>query len=226
MAERNGNQAQPGTSESSSGLRQCFRTPVPEIALAARLLDDAVTAHLLGHASIAEQLIRMANLREISDWTDSIWGKASPYVRYRKVADGPSILNSKQRVKSRMPSQADRRILLQRYGYHCLFCDIPLIRSEIRKLLKRFYPSALLWGDTNATQHAAFQAMWVQYDHVIPHARGGDNNLDNFVITCAACNFGRMEKTLAEVGLEDPRKREPFRSDWDGLERLLSVEAR
>jgi 5-methylcytosine-specific restriction endonuclease McrA len=61
----------------------------------------------------------------------------------------------------------------------------------------------------------------VQYDHLVPHARGGGNGLDNIVITCGPCNFGRMERTLEEVGLIDPRTRAPVRSSWDGLERYL-----
>jgi len=62
--------------------------------------------------------------------------------------------------------------------------------------------------------------MWVQYDHLLAHARSGTNDLKNIVITCAPCNFCRAEYTLAEVGLLDPLAREPIRSTWDGLERF------
>jgi 5-methylcytosine-specific restriction endonuclease McrA len=62
--------------------------------------------------------------------------------------------------------------------------------------------------------------MWVQFDHLLPHCRGGDNSLDNMVITCAPCNFGRMQYTLDEVGLINPLTREPVRTSWDGLERF------
>lgn len=85
------------------------------------------------------------------------------------------------------------------------------------------YPDAVPWGRKNSEQHAAFQAMWMQYDHVLPHAKGGTNDLSNVVISCAPCNFGRMEFTLEEVGVEDPRLREPVRSTWDGLERFLKA---
>jgi 5-methylcytosine-specific restriction endonuclease McrA len=64
--------------------------------------------------------------------------------------------------------------------------------------------------------------MWAQYDHILPHSRGGTSELSNMVVTCAPCNFGRMEFTLAEVGLADPRDRAPIRSSWDGLERFRS----
>ncbi len=74
---------------------------------------------------------------------------------------------------------------------------------------------------SNKLQHAAFQAMWAQYDHILPRARGGNNELSNIVVTCAPCNYGRGNYTLEEVGLVDPRTREPNQSTWDGLERLL-----
>jgi len=203
--------------------RLCLRTPIPEIAVAAQLLDDAVSAHLLNHPEKAQELILMADMPEIRQWVESIWGKASPYLQWRLVTPAPVVLDKTQRVQLRMPSAAEKRLLLQRDGYHCRFCGIPVIRREIRLKLRMLYPSALQWGRTNATQHAAFQAMWAQYDHILPHAKGGNNDLDNVVITCAPCNFGRMDFTLDEVGLSDPRTREPIHSNWDGLERLLQV---
>jgi hypothetical protein len=42
------------------------------------------------------------------------------------------------------------------------------------------------WGSTNASQYAGFQALWAQYDHVLPDAYGSTNDLDNQVVSCAA----------------------------------------
>ena len=172
-----------------SGKRSCFRLPIPEIALAAKFLDAAVTAHLLGHKDKADQLIRMADMPEIKSWLASIWGKASPYVQYKPVLDGPRFPQTVEKFQNRMPSQREKQLLVRRDGYHCRFCGIPLIRAEVRKALKKKYPEALRWEGTIATQHSAFEAMWLQYDHILPHARGGSNDLDNLVITCAACNY-------------------------------------
>jgi len=199
-------------------LRPCLREPIPEIAEAARYLEEAVSAHLIGRADMAEDWIRRADMPAIREWTESLWGSNSPYVKYRAVADAPPSLPKKQRVKARMPTLVEKRELHQRDGYHCRFCGIPVIPKEVREKIRKIYPYALPWGRTNVGQHAAFQAMWVQYDHVLPHARGGNNDFENMVITCAPCNFGRMDYTLEEVGLIDPRTREAVRSTWDGLE--------
>ena len=197
-----------------------LREPIPEIAEAARYLDEAVTAHLAGRFVVADELIRRTNMKVIRDWTESLWGTASPYVQFREIAGVPPSVPKAQRLHERMPTTAEKQTLLQRDGLHCRFCGIPVIRTEIRKRIHEKYPDALPWGNTNQSQHAAFQAMWVNYDHVLPHARGGTSELDNVVITCAPCNYARWNYVLEEVDLIDPRTREPVRSSWDGLERF------
>jgi hypothetical protein len=200
--------------------RPCLREPIPEIADAARYLDAAVSAHLVGRSDLAEDLIRLADMPAIREWTESLWGANSPYVKYRVVADAPPSLPEDQRINARMPTTAEKRMLHQRDGYHCRFCGIPVIRGEVRTRIGKVYPDALPWGSKNVEQHPAFQAMWLQYDHLLPHARGGNNDLENIVITCAPCNYGRWNRILEEVGVVDPRTREPVRSRWDGLERF------
>ncbi|MBI3144160.1 MAG: HNH endonuclease [Pseudogulbenkiania sp.] len=56
----------------------------------------------------------------------------------------------------------------------------------------------------------------------MPHSYGGTNDLDNLVVSCTACNFGKMSCRLEELGLSDPRARLLLQSQWDGLERLLA----
>ena len=97
---------------------------------------------------------------------------------------------------------------------------MPVIHAETRKYLQNLYPDAIPWGKTNASQHAAFQCLWLQYDHVVPHSAGGENTLDNLIITCSACNYGKMNYTVEELGLLDPRDFAPIQSNWDGLERV------
>ena len=201
--------------------RRCLREPIPEIANAARLLDAAVSAHLMGRFQLAAELIRTADIPAITDFGESLWGSRSPHRHYRSISGGPEPSHPKdRRSKERAPNAATMRQLLLRDGYHCRFCGIPVLRAEVRKRIRNVYPEDLRWGNTNAEQHAAFQLMWAYPDHVLPHARGGDSSLANLVITCAGCNFGRRHFTLAEVGVLDPRDREPVRSTWDGLERF------
>ena len=206
--------------------RLCFRAAIPEIAVAAECLNAAISAHIAGDREQAASLISAANIPAIREWVESLWGEPSPYRQFRSVPDAPPILSRAQRLVLRMPNSTEKKLLLERDGFHCRFCGIPVIRAEIRNRLRKLYPDALPWPtDSNKHQHPAFQAMWVQYDHILPHARGGTNELENMLITCAPCNYARMYYTLEEVGLADPRFREPVRSSWDGLERLLNPKA-
>jgi len=202
-------------------LKKCIRDPIPEIALAARYLNCAVTAHLKGNNYDAEMLLKKSDMPIIREWTESIWGARSPYIKHLSIPGAPPKLEKSERIKVRMPSKAGMKLLHDRDGFHCRFCEIPVIRKEVRQVLKKIYPEAVSWGRRNIEQHAALQAMWLQYDHVLPHARGGNNDLSNVVITCAPCNFGRMDNLIEEIGVIDPRTRKPFSSDWDGLERFI-----
>jgi hypothetical protein len=202
-------------------LKKCFRETIPEIYDAKKYLDAAVSAHLSGKSIIAKNLIELADMPIIREWVESIWGKNSPYITVKKIANSSPKLPKELRVKARMPNAIEKTQLHRRDGFHCRFCGVPVIRKEIRNELKKHYPMALKWGAKNIDQHSAFQAMWVQYDHILPHARGGDNNIENIVITCGPCNFGRMDSLIEEVGLLDPLSSPPIQSDWDGLERLF-----
>lgn len=200
--------------------RSCLRDPIPEIFDAARYLDAAVSAHLAEAPKLAEELINLADMPIIREWTESLWGSNSLYINIRDIPNSPPNLPKDKRVIVRMPTSTEKAQLHERDGFHCRFCGIPVIRKEVREAIKKFYPKALLWGSKNVEQHAAFQAMWLQYDHLLPHARGGDNELSNMVITCAPCNYGRCDNLVEEVGLLNPMEREPVTSLWDGLERF------
>ena len=201
--------------------RWCLRDPIPEIYEAADFLQSAVESHLKNDREKANYYFKLADMPAIRDWTESLWGTNSPYILFRSIKNAPVSLAKEDRIPVRMPTTAEKQALLDRDGYHCRFCSIPVIRKEIRNRIKSEYPESVGWESTNQSQHAAFQAMWVQYDHLLPHARGGSNDLQNMVITCAPCNYGRCSHLLEEVGLHDPRKRMPLKSDWDGLERFV-----
>lgn len=197
--------------------RRCFREPIAELFDVARYLDAGVSAHLAGNLDVAERLFALANCDVSRAWLESIWGKGSPHVVVKRLPPSPP----GPRVAVRMPTSQQKRLLHARDGFHCRFCGIPVIRPEVRRRVHELYPAAVPWGKSNDTQHAGFQALWAQYDHVVPHSHGGTNEIDNLVAACAGCNFGKMSFRLEELGLLDPRDFPPVQSQWDGLGRLL-----
>lgn len=164
----------------------------------------------------------LADVPEITAWSEPLWGAGGPWTRPLPVDEAVPSIPKAERAPVRMPTTADQAALIARDGRHCRFCGIPSICAEVRKALHRAYPDAARWGDRNAEQHAGLQAMWLQFDHFLPHARGGRNDLGNMLVTCAPCNCGRSNLALAEAGLADPRIRSPVASVCDGVERLLS----
>lgn len=200
-------------------LRLCLSDPIPQIAECAQYLADAVAAHLEGNSALAEELIRRADMPEIYKWAKPIWANSAVHLLVSELQTRPA-LSRELRSKARMPGTSLKALIHQRDGYCCRFCGMPVVRRETRTKIRNVYPNTLRWGSKEAEQHSAFQVMWAQYDHVVPHAHGGTNDLDNLILTCAPCNFGRAGYTLEEVGLADPRLRPPAKTDWDGLERF------
>ena len=213
----------------ADGLKDCFREPIPEVFEAADLLAFAVTAHLRGYTKVAEEAIRAADIPVLGEWLDSVWlgPWKPPYRAIVKVADLPPVLPKAERFVPRDASPAMKRELVARDGHHCRLCGIPLVRAEIRKKLTQLYPEAARWTGIRATeQHRGLQVMWLQYDHVMVHSRGGKTTMENIVVTCPGCNFGRDRFTMDEVSLRDPRShvRQPSWNgwrNWCGLEQIL-----
>ena len=208
--------------------RECLRNPIPEIFEAAMLLDRAVAHHMAGNRNEAARLILQTDRDDIRAFTESLWGSkaANPdqptYIRWRSISGLPEPAEGNLDRK-REPNRSDEYAIVARWGRHCVYCGVPLIRNAIPKALQAAYPDLMIWSPSNrnAEQHAAFQLMWMQFDHVVPHSRGGRTDIENVVVTCAPCNYGKGDCMLEELGLNDPRLRPAVRTSWDGLERML-----
>jgi 5-methylcytosine-specific restriction endonuclease McrA len=196
-------------------MRRCLLAPVPQISLAADLLIEAVAAHRAGDRNVAATLFLASDFQEIGHWFRTIVGPLNPDVHGRPP--NPPLLPLNERKQPRMPTAETKRTIVARDGLHCRFCESPVIPKDMILAISREYPSEAPWSTVAAEQHRFFQAMTLQYDHVVPHSRGGDSSAENVVITCAACNYGRINWTVAEVGLIDPRTQPIKCSSWDGL---------
>ena len=207
-------------------MRECLVEPSPPCFRAAALLSSAVDAHLAGDRGNAARLIHAADIPEVRAFTETVWGSGGKERHgYVNAPSAPPYLRRADRPVPRMPTLETQAAVIQRDGYHCRFCGLPVIRPAVRDLIRRAYPDVLGWGSTNPSQHAAFQCLWLQFDHVLPNSRGGPSTVENVVVTCAPRNFGRMEATLEEARLVDPLARPTPRNwagfdSWDGLERF------
>lgn len=202
--------------------RDCLIPPPPEVLRAGMYLEMAAALHRAGDRLGASEAIRAADIRECSTWADSRWGKGGPWSLPRLESEPPS----QPGIGPRRESRALEEAIVRRDGYWCRFCGIGVVRREVRKSVRLAYPEVMRWGHKNQEQHSGFQAITACFDHILPYSRGGETSLDNMVLCCWPCNNGRASLTLAEVDLNDPRKRDPSAArgweKWDGLARFSS----
>jgi 5-methylcytosine-specific restriction endonuclease McrA len=198
--------------------RTCISEPPRlEIEKAREFLVDFAAAHRAGDWEQAKKFLRLADLPAIRAWD---WPLSEKGLGFRTKAKP---VPKEQLHLLRAPGAALKRRLIARDGYHCRFCGIPLITAEIRKCIAKCYPEIVNWEGRDTIEcHAALHAMWAQFDHILAHSQGGRTDEENLVLTCTVCNFGRGNLLLEEVGVSDPRERDPVRSGWDGLERVAS----
>lgn len=70
-------------------------------------------------------------------------------------------------TKERIPLNLRKRVI-ERDGYHCVYCDDDLTKAEIHM------------------------------DHVIPESQGGPTTYDNLQVTCRKCNLAKGVLTESE----------------------------
>lgn len=206
-------------------MRRCLKEPIPEIFLAWRALSDAVDEHLAGNIEAASARFSEANSPIVWEWLNHSWINVEQHVVTRKPADDTRTVPREQRDPDRTIAKSVKSAVLVRDGYRCRYCGLPVVHSDIRKLAHSLYPDSVPWDSRRPEQqHSGFQVFWLQYDHVEPHSHGGRSSVENVVVSCALCNFGKDRFTLRQLDLEDPRDRAPVPSDFDGLERFRAVD--
>ncbi|MBB4193036.1 5-methylcytosine-specific restriction endonuclease McrA [Rhizobium aethiopicum] len=198
-----------------------IKEPIPAIFEVCGLLSAAADAHLNGERQVADALFCQADMREIWNWINPDWEKPHLNVRNHQPEGDTQEIPKTMRDPVRHPPLHVKAAVLARDGYRCRYCGIPVIHADIRKIAHALYPDAVPWQASDpGKQHAAFQCLWLQYDHVVPHSHGGASAEENIVISCALCNFGKDRYTLRQLGLCDPRLRPPTPILWNGLECL------
>ena len=201
--------------------RKCFLEPIPQLRWVADKLSDAADALVAGDSELARQRLFEADVADAFEHAYRIMGPENPTIHRRRAVSvtAPPIGNS----AIRMPAPSVARDIHSRDGWHCRYCGCRVVEKEVRYRLRALLPGAVRWGTKARDCDAGFYAITAVPDHVLPHAHGGDSDLDNIVTACWPCNFGRMNYQLEEVGIIDPRSRPPLRNEWDGLRRIMSL---
>jgi 5-methylcytosine-specific restriction endonuclease McrA len=159
----------------------------------------------------------------IAAYTSLVTGAVNPLVHWQAAMPVGDV--EYERSAQRMPSSSSERAIYVRDGWRCRYCGTRVIDRSMRARLHRCLPDVARWGARNADKHTALAALSASLDHIVPHSRGGTNDEPNLVTACNACQFGRGQWTLEEVGFFDPRVFPPVLDEWDGLTRLSRLAA-
>lgn len=202
--------------------RDSFLPLIPELDQAIELLVSAANESLEGNLTLSAALIAQADMPEIRDYFYKIAGPTNPDIHWQS-SRSKNVLPKSQRITKRMPTKKQQIEICERDGWRCRVCGIRVIAKEARDIFRKCFPKEAKWGRRNDERHAALLCLTASIDHVLPHSRGGGNDLDNVICTCGACNFGRAEWTMEEVGFSNPFLKEPIIDGWDGLRYIVNA---
>ena len=188
-------------------------TPPGWFAASAQAFRDALETAAAGDLAGSGRYLARCRSEEMSEFYIE---HAQNTHRYRVRGLGTTSMPGERSTSERYPKRLEPEVM-ERDGYHCRFCSVPVVLREAQDRLNALvgddvYPM----GRTNATRHGVRLCLTATMDHVEPHARGGGSGLDNLVTACTACNYGKGSHSLEALGLDDPRLREPVVTGWDG----------
>ncbi len=178
-------------------------------------LTQAVERARSGELELSRALLTEVDSSRLQSWY-VLHAQHAGLHRYRALGSlsRPASIRSDSR---RIPSSFTRQIY-ERDRYTCRYCHQRLIATQVFTALRNrigqdFFPM----GRGNYARHGARLVFGISVDHVIPHSQGGPTTPGNLVTSCWPCNFGKAEFAPIEIGLDDPRDRDPVASDWRGL---------
>ena len=112
--------------------------------------------------------------------------------------------------------------VFERDSYRCRYCGLRIIAKEVFAEYSRIVGSDNFSVDReNSKRNGLTLGLRGVADHVEPYASGGETNIDNLVTSCYSCNFGKAGYTLEQIGIFDPRLKQPVNDGWLGLTEFL-----
>jgi hypothetical protein len=184
------------------------------------LFEDAVKRAANGEREEAVRVLQGIKSDAMREWFDE-HGQMSGWHRVKKFGVASPKVAPDLWDAVRSPARHES-LVFQRDSYTCRYCGLRQVAKEILLAFERAVGSEEFpTQGTNAMQHGIIHGFKIVADHVVPYKCGGKTNVDNLVSACPACNYGKYNYTLEQLGLDDPRTYPPVVSGWDGLTSLL-----
>ena len=200
------------------------RSPLPYPKHFDQAIDAFVVAAkraFAGDVQEARRLMGEIADRELMVWYDQI---------AQNVGDVRYELLNQQSAYRKNGNEIDRdlrdirmRKLAARDGHHCCYCGIRVIEPEVLKKIQAVLGRDVFPSKTNnkGSSNWDYHGVWIltvmTLDHIDPFSISGRDDDDNLATSCWACNFGKYDYTLKELGLEPPRTKQGTTDGWVGL---------
>jgi 5-methylcytosine-specific restriction endonuclease McrA len=130
----------------------------------------------------------------------------------------PPVLPAAERVR---PLRGETALeVFRRDCWRCCYCGRLLVHADVLKLVGQLAGDVFAWVSSNMPMdktHPAVERLCPNVEHVLPLARGGNNDEHNLRASCTPCNEWKADCTVEEA----ERKPIPSADGWDGLEAML-----
>lgn len=173
-----------------------------------------------GRKDEAIRILRTIKSDEMRFWFDE-HGQMSGLYRMKKLGIAARRCRDDQLDPLRSPARYEKQVFERDY-YTCRYCGLRTLSKEVLTAFERAVGTdEFRTQGTNAQQHGIVHAFKIVADHVVPHKCEGRTNPDNLYAACPACNYGKFNYTLEQLGLDHPSERPPKNNGWDGLVSLV-----
>lgn len=197
--------------------------PPPEYFERAReLFTNSIQELVQGKLSASLELLGKCDSALVGEFFIEHGQQSSYYRVYnRKEIDRTNRLSKRTNSSPRLRPSVEREVFI-RDSYRCRYCGLRIISKDVFKEYGRILgPNQFSIARKNSLRNGLTLGLRGVGDHVDPYAGGGETTIDNLVTSCYSCNFGKAGYTLMQIGIEDPRLREPINDQWRGLTEYL-----
>jgi 5-methylcytosine-specific restriction endonuclease McrA len=184
--------------------------------------SSAIKEILIGNKRESLQVLTSANSIEVGRFFIE-HGQQSSYFRVanRLEIDKANKARTKTNKTKRIIPKLEIEVF-ERDSYRCRYCDLRIISKDVFREYSRIVGLENFSVErANDKRNGLTLGLRGVADHVEAYASGGETLIENLVTSCYSCNFGKSGYTLEQIGIEDPRLRQPKNDGWKGLSEYL-----
>jgi 5-methylcytosine-specific restriction endonuclease McrA len=200
------------------------RSPLPYPRYFDRAIDAfvvAVTTAYQGDVQTARRLIGEIADRDLVAWFHETAQHVGD-IRYQLLSQKNAYLKRGKKTDCDL-GDTRKRELAARDGHRCCYCGIRVIEPKILKKVQALIGRDVLPSKTNrkGSSNWDYHGIWITtvmtLDHINPISTSGRDDDGNLATSCWACNFGKYDYTLDELGLKPPNPKNWEGPPWHGL---------